>query len=163
MAVVSAGVTLTGAPATGAGGVGSAVRMLGEYEMMEKLGSGLQGKVYKARSTTDGRLYALKLIDQTAVRASAKVWTNLQREIAAMERVTGHPNVIRVKEVAYDVEKPRKKRPGQVRKCIMIVMELAAHGELFDYLMLSKFSEPLARAYFRQILEVSAREVRGRR
>lgn len=154
--ITTAGGAVTTAPAGTVGTVSATgVRRLGEYELLEKLGSGLQGKVYKARGS-DGKLYALKLIDQDSVRASAKVFTNLQREIAAMERVAGHAHVIGVHRVEYDVMKPRKKRPAAYRRCIMIVMELATNGELFDYLMLAKFPEGIARAYMAQLLEVRA-------
>jgi serine/threonine protein kinase len=94
----------------------------------------MQGKVYKGRNTSTGEIVALKFIDHEAVRASSKALLNLQREITAMERVAGHPHVICVKKVEYDVSKPRKRRAGTFRRQIMIVMEIAAGGE-----------EPLAR------------------
>lgn len=114
----------------------------------------MQGKVYKARHLGTGEVLAVKLIDAAAVKASPKVFTNLQREITAMERVAGHPFVVGVRHVDYEVTKPRKRRPGAFQNCIMIVMELATGGELFDYLMLSRFTEPIARTYVNQLLEV---------
>lgn len=161
----------------------------------------MQGKVYRARNVETGEIVAAKLLDQDAVRRNARVFANLEREITAMQRLTGHPHVVGVKTVVYDVNKPRKRRPGAFRRQIMIVMELApggpscyfaakhelagcclsrsafwlyidgplcrpltlscpalfcAAGELFQYLMLSKFPEPMARAYFSQMMEALA-------
>lgn len=109
--------------------------------------------MYRARSQTSGEIVALKLIDQDALRASPKAFTNLQREIAALEKVNGHPNIVCTKAVAYDVAKPRKRRAGMVRRCVMIAMELATGGELFDYLMLGRFPDSLSRTYFRQMMD----------
>lgn len=131
-------------------------RVVNGYELLDKLGSGLQGKVYRARNVETGEIVAAKLLDQDAVRRNARVFANLEREITAMQRLTGHPHVVGVKTVVYDVNKPRKRRPGAFRRQIMIVMELAPGGELFQYLMLSKFPEPMARAYFAQMTEALA-------
>jgi serine/threonine protein kinase len=129
-----------------------APRVVAGYQLVKKLGSGLQGKVYSARHTETGELVAVKLLDQDALRASAKIYLNLQREITAMQRVAGHPHVVGLKSVAFDVLKPHKKRSG-AKKQIMLVLELAPGGELFSYLMLGKFDESIARAYWCQLLE----------
>lgn len=86
--------------------------------------------MYRARNVETGEIVAAKLLDQDAVRRNARVFANLEREITAMQRLTGHPHVVGVKTVVYDVNKPRKRRPGAFRRQIMIVMELAPGGAL---------------------------------
>ena len=109
--------------------------------------------MYRAVDQRTGEVVAAKMIDSAAVRASPKVFNNLQREITAMERVGGHPHVIGIKQVDFDALKPCKRRAGVVHDCVMIIMPLATGGEFFDYLMLARFEERVARTYFRQLLE----------
>lgn len=130
-----------------------ASRQVGDYEVLEKLGSGLQGKVYRVKHAPTGAVYAAKFINQLDLQSNAKNFQNLQKEVTALQRLDGHPNIVGIKHVSYDVLKPRKKRPGQFKKCVMLVLELAARGEMFDYLLLNKFEEPVARTYFKQLLE----------
>ena len=64
------------------------------------------------------------------------------------------PYTVGVKQVLYDVSKPRKRRLGQFKKCILFVLEICSGGELFSYLeTCGRFEEVLARTYFRQIME----------
>jgi hypothetical protein len=48
-------------------------------------------------------------------------YANLQREIAAMQLINGHPHTVGVKEVLLDVSKPKKRHPGQFVSCILLV------------------------------------------
>ena len=113
----------------------------------------VQGKVYRGRHIATGEIVALKLIDRSKLSGSSRFYENLTREITAMERIRGHPHVIDMAHICYEASKPKKRRPGQFETCIMIVMQLASGGEIFEYLMLSRFSETVARTYFRQLLE----------
>jgi serine/threonine protein kinase len=62
-----------------------------------------------------------------------------------MQLVAGHPHTVGVKEVMFDVSKPKKRQAGFV-KCILLVLEICSGGELFDYLMhTSRFSEVTVR------------------
>jgi carbon catabolite-derepressing protein kinase len=109
--------------------------------------------VYRARHLGTGGIFAVKLIDSAAVSRSPKTFNNLQREITAMQRVSGHAHVVGLVHFDMAASKPRKRRAGQFQPVIMLVLELAVGGEIFDYLMLSKLHEDVARTYFNQLLE----------
>lgn len=111
-------------------------------------------RVYRGVSIATGEVVALKFISQESVASNPRNVANLQREIEAMQLVSGHPHTVGVKQVLLDVSKERKRRPGQFKKCILLVLEICGGGELFDYLMTcGKFEENLARTYFIQMME----------
>jgi serine/threonine protein kinase len=70
--------------------------ILDQYLLLERLGEGAMGLVYKARHTTMGRLAALKVIRRERL-ANAKAIRRFQREIRAVSQLS-HPNVV----TAYD-------------------------------------------------------------
>ncbi|EQC28339.1 CAMK protein kinase [Saprolegnia diclina VS20] len=122
--------------------------LLDQYEVKHTLGSGLQGKVKLGIDVKTGEAVALKLIKAESL--SNKACHNLFREIEAMKRVQ-HPNVLRLLAVKKDVEYPKKK--GGSQKVVLVVLELASGGELFDFMMYTgSFSEEIARTYFRQLV-----------
>ncbi|OQR93550.1 CBL-interacting serine/threonine-protein kinase [Thraustotheca clavata] len=122
--------------------------LLEQYEVKHTLGSGLQGKVKLGVDLKTGEAVALKLIKADTL--SNKACHNLFREIESMKRVQ-HPNVLRLLAVKKDVEYPKKK--GGVMKVVLVVLELASGGELFDFMMYTgSFSEEIARTYFRQLV-----------
>ena len=111
-------------------------------------------QVYRGVNAVTGETVALKFITQEAISKHPKAIANLQREIEAMQLMTGHPHTVGVKQVLLDVSKPRKRRPGEFKKCILLVLEICGGGELFDYLMTcGRFEECLARTYFIQMME----------
>jgi serine/threonine protein kinase len=89
----------------------------------------VQGKVYRARDTVSGDVVALKLLDRVALGASGRAVHNLQRELEALRRLQGHAHIVKLLAVDYNVEVPRKRRPGS-RSCVMLVLELAPRGEV---------------------------------
>jgi serine/threonine protein kinase len=70
--------------------------ILGQYLLLERLGEGAMGLVYKARHTTMGRLAALKVIRKERL-AHPKAVRRFQREIRTAAQLS-HPNVV----IAYD-------------------------------------------------------------
>ncbi|CAI5701683.1 unnamed protein product [Peronospora effusa] len=124
-------------------------RMLVQYEVLQTLGSGLQGKVKLGVDTVTHQRVALKIIDVAKLHRKAMI--NVYREVEAMSRVS-HFNVLRLLSVHDDV--PYPKRDGSSSKqVIVIVLELATGGELFDFMMYTGcFSEKIARAYFQQLV-----------
>merc|ERR1719361_1899348 len=64
----------------------------------------------------------------------------VHKEIKAMRQLS-HPNIIRL--YGYDLNSMYNDE-GKTRPCIVLVQEMASHGELFEYLMhTGKFEEPL--------------------
>jgi serine/threonine protein kinase len=123
------------------------VRMLGDYEILETLGQGVQGKVKKARNK-DGRCVALKFIKKSKI--NAKQIQNLRREVAAMGSCA-HKNIVALNAVDWNCMYP--KNDGSKEPCVMLDIEMAEGGELFNFLMYTgQFPENIARTYFRQLI-----------
>ncbi len=72
---------------------GSAPRRLGDFELLERLGEGGMGTVYKARHATLGTTYAVKLLHHRRQADRATI-ERFQREMVALGRLD-HPNIVR--------------------------------------------------------------------
>jgi predicted Ser/Thr protein kinase len=94
---------------------------LGGFEVLDLLGRGGVGVVYRARQTSVERIVALKVLSRRAAWDAASVarFTREARAAAA----AGHPNIIQV----YDV--------GQDRGWHYIAMEYADGGSLSDAIL----------------------------
>ena len=71
---------------------------LGKYEILERLGQGGQGTVYRARDTELDRIVAIKVIDQSV--ADEPAYGEALRREARLSSSLDHPNVVTV----YDFE-----------------------------------------------------------
>ncbi len=60
------------------------------YIKLERAGGGVYGKVYKAKSKTDGTIVAVK---KTQTDSEGTCPTTC-REIALLKRLSGHPNIV---------------------------------------------------------------------
>ncbi len=89
---------------------------LGEYELLEKLGEGGMGAVYKARHTRLDKLVAVKVLPKNRVADPGAV-ARFEREMKAVGRVD-HPNIVRAMD-AREVDGTR-----------FLVMEYAAGRDL---------------------------------
>jgi serine/threonine protein kinase len=94
--------------------------VLGGYVILDFLGKGTMGKVYKARHRMMGRVVALKVLDPRYV-SSERTLARFQREMQLVGRLD-HPNVVR----AFDADR--------VVDCHFIAMEYAAGLTLDDLL-----------------------------
>jgi serine/threonine-protein kinase len=72
--------------------------VLGQYQLLDKIGEGGMGKIYKARQRNLDRIVALKVIRPECL-AKPKVLSRFQREIRASGHLS-HPNIVR----AFDAD-----------------------------------------------------------
>jgi serine/threonine protein kinase len=86
--------------------------MIDRYVILDRIGSGSMGRVYKAQHQLMGRTVALKIIAPEIV-TNSRVVSRFQREMKLVGRLD-HPNVVR----AFDA--------GQVGQMLYIVMEYVA-------------------------------------
>lgn len=115
-------------------------KRVGDYELLETLGSGTFGKVRKARHIITGDEYAVKCINKKMLEKQ-KMKTQLKREISIAKMIQ-HPRVVQLFEVLASKTK------------IYLVLELVTGGELFDLLVKEKgFGEVKARHFFKQLVD----------
>jgi len=88
----------------GDGGAARARHMLGNYEILETLGSGGMGVVYRAHDHTLDRTVALKVL-RDDLRVQAHLVTRFQREARAVAALD-HPNIVQVYSVGAIDEIP---------------------------------------------------------
>jgi serine/threonine protein kinase len=72
--------------------------VLGSYILIDRLGEGAMGQVYKARHKTMGRIVALKVIRKDKLSQKKSV-QRFEREIRAVAQLS-HPNIV----MAYDAD-----------------------------------------------------------
>ncbi|PON66175.1 Calcium/calmodulin-dependent/calcium-dependent protein kinase [Trema orientale] len=112
--------------------------LFGKYEVGKLLGCGAFAKVHHARDVRTGQSVAIKVINKKKL-ATPTLRSNAKREISVMKRLR-HPNIVRLHEVLASKTK------------IYFVMEFVKGGELFAKVAKGRFSEDLARRYFRQLV-----------
>ena len=101
----------------------------GRYEILDKLGEGAMGVVYRARDSAIGRIVALKMLS-AEVGAEEELHQRFQREAEAIGRLN-HPNVVTVYDLGH--------HEGQ----LYMAMELL-EGEDLRSLVESRAEIPLA-------------------
>eukprot|EP00092_Neocalanus_flemingeri_P000854 GFUD01000911.1.p1 GENE.GFUD01000911.1~~GFUD01000911.1.p1 ORF type:complete len:2354 (+),score=554.15 GFUD01000911.1:527-7588(+) len=113
-------------------------KLKNRFEICKKLGQGTYGKVQLGINKETGQRVAIKTIKKSKIETEADL-IRIRREIQIMSSVQ-HPNIIHIYEVFENKEK------------MVLVMEIAAGGELYDYLSERRSLEELeARRIFRQI------------
>jgi Protein kinase domain len=100
---------------------GDAARSIQGYEIIETLGQGGFGTVYRARQLAVGREVALKIDSRVLITDRDK--RRFMREVRAAGHLSGHPHVVAV----YDAGVLGDGRPH-------IVLELCTNGSLADRL-----------------------------
>ncbi|QEH32987.1 Serine/threonine-protein kinase PrkC [Aquisphaera giovannonii] len=94
--------------------------LVGRYIILDRIGSGSMGRVYKAHHQMMDRVVALKII-APEIASNEKVVARFQREMKLVGRLD-HPNVVR----AFDAD--------QINKVLYIVMEYVPGQSLGDRL-----------------------------
>uniref|UniRef100_A0A667Z190 non-specific serine/threonine protein kinase n=1 Tax=Myripristis murdjan TaxID=586833 RepID=A0A667Z190_9TELE len=109
------------------------------YELLETLGRGTYGKVKRALEKHTGMEVAIKSIRKEKIKDMQDM-VHIRREIEIMSALQ-HPHIISIYEVFENKDK------------IVIVMEYASKGELYDYVSeRQRLSERETRHFFRQIV-----------
>ena len=111
---------------------------LGKYKLLDELGHGGMGAVYRARQAPLGRIVALKLMSRNLLQDEAAV-ARFQREIQATAGLH-HPNIV----TAFDAD--------HVQDTHFLVMEYV-EGESLDELLKREGQLPIEKAceYIRQV------------
>jgi serine/threonine-protein kinase len=108
--------------------------VFGRYVILDFLGKGTMGKVYKAKHRMMGRVVALKILDSKYL-SNPRSLARFQREMHLVGRLD-HPNVIR----AFDADR--------IEDCHFIAMEYAAGPTLQDLLQSRGALPPADVVYF---------------
>ncbi len=108
--------------------------ILGSYVILEFLGKGTMGKVYKASHRMMGRVVALKILDSRYV-SNPRVLARFRREMQLVGRLD-HPNVVR----AFDADR--------IGDCHFIAMEYASGPTLEGLLKARGVLPPADVVYF---------------
>jgi len=125
-----------------------AQKRLGPYLVGKTIGKGGFSVVKAGVHEETGTQVALKLLEKTKIGASSE--KQVQRELDAMLRLQ-HPNIIRLFTADWNVKYP--KQNGKTEDKLLIVLEFAEGGELFEYLAATgPFEEAVARTYFHQLI-----------
>jgi len=95
--------------------------IVGNYRLLERLGEGGMGTVYRVEHTVLGRRYALKVLRSQVVEKAATAAQRFVREARAAARVR-HPNIVDVFDFGYFPDG----RP-------FFVMELCEGASLLEY------------------------------
>ncbi|MFO0888271.1 MAG: protein kinase [Isosphaeraceae bacterium] len=77
---------------------------LDRYELLEELGAGGMGVVYKARHRALDRVVALKMMPGMVLRSEPS-WQRFRQEVRALARLS-HPNIIAAHDAEYDEGRP---------------------------------------------------------
>lgn len=123
------------------------------FKITGTLGKGGFSIVKKARDEQTDKKVALKIMFMDRFSSERERKVNVEqvhKEIKAMRQLT-HENIIRL--YGYDLNS-KYNDEGNERSCIVLVQEMASHGELFEYLMhTGKFEEELAQFCFQKLMD----------
>ena len=79
-------------------------RIIGHYRVLEKIGAGAMGEVFRARDERLGRDVALKLIRPPP--ATIPIISDVSNWRPAPRRALNHPNIVAIYDVGFDDGSP---------------------------------------------------------
>lgn len=126
-------------------------RFFDDYILGATLGVGGYAKVKLGVHKDTGKKVALKILlaDKNGKISDSKK-KQTDRAIDLLSKVN-HENVLKL--LSYNKEGRYPEADGRHTPCMMMALEHAGNGELFDYLMFTGyFDEPIARSYFHQLI-----------
>lgn len=106
---------------------------LNDFDIGKPLGKGKYGSVYMAREKRSKYIVGLKVLYKAQL-LEGHVEHQLRREIEIQSHLR-HPNILRLFGYFHD------------RNRVFLILEFAAHGELYKHLMKGPFDEPRAANY----------------
>jgi serine/threonine protein kinase len=122
-----------------------------QFEVVGHLGSGATADVKLVRHITSGQEMACKIMKtDSSGQIPEAVLKDVEREVSLVSKME-HGNIVNVHAVGRG---PYQKSEHSVpREVLFVLMENAEEGEMFDMISnTGKFSEPVARYYFLQLL-----------
>jgi len=130
--------------------IATPARKIGRYEVLDELGRGAMGVVYRARDTQIGRIVALKMIlTSTAACGDVELYKQrFHREAQAAGRLS-HPGIVTIHDIAED-------ETGQP----YMVMEFVEGQPLDGYLLSQKKGRPEGRLY-KEALDIGVQLARA--
>jgi tRNA A-37 threonylcarbamoyl transferase component Bud32 len=121
-------------------------KMVNEYIMIEKLGSGSYGKVKLVVHRETGQKFAIKIIKKSLMKrkriGQPNLYDNVLREMAIMKKLD-HPNIVKLYELIDDPEVDK----------LFIVMEYVPGGAVMNgNILQTPISEEIVWKYARDII-----------
>lgn len=114
---------------------------LQQYTLLEKLGKGHFAEVYLCIHKCTGLRYAVKVFTKRTGKEERSKTEGLQQEIAVLMGVS-HPNMLCLKDTFDE------------GNAVYLVLELAAEGELFNWIVMKqKLTESETRKVFIQLFQ----------
>ncbi|MCA9215797.1 MAG: serine/threonine protein kinase [Planctomycetales bacterium] len=122
--------------------------VIGDYEVIDTIGSGGMGRIYKARHTHLGRVVAMKLLPSDRLKDKLAV-QRFRKEVLASGKLLNHPNVVNI----LDARQVRDRRNGKIRDLLVM--------EYIDGCDLSSHVKQHGRLPVAQALEYTLQAARG--
>ena len=94
----------------------------GRYHILNEIGKGSYGVVYRVQSCADSRIYAMKVVE--CCRLKDKEYRLVEQEVAAMRAIV-FPFIVRLHDVIFD----------KSSRVLHVVMELCTGGDLQAYIV----------------------------
>lgn len=112
-------------------------KQVGQYTLVGKIGRGISSKVFVSEDPKRSSFIAVKSVKLSGRQENEMM---LRRELRTMERVSGHPNIVRMYEALFSQEK----------STVYLILELADGGTLADLTKRIKLTEAQLRHIYRQ-------------